>query len=134
MNILTYFDQKKITDGWRERVAQVFSSVSDTTVIHVESLDDMFHRMDTRGSEAVVFGFSDGIGGSWMQIFPHVKEHHIPIILTGDLDKEQYKRIFRERTGHALETLDTVQFYTETPSLLQRIEERHARHMGERKE
>lgn len=134
MNILTYFDAKKISDGWRTRVEEVFSRVPNAKVTHVDTLEGVSPRAGQIEHDVIVFGFSDGKEGLWTQIFPHIRERQIPILLTGDLDKEFYRRIFREHTGHPLETLDTVQFYVEAPSLLQRIEEKYTRHMGERKE
>lgn len=134
MIILTYFDAKKISDGWRERIDEVFSKLPDVKITHAESLQDTSLRSAQGDGDVLIFGFSDGREGSWTQIFPYIGERRIPVMLTGELDKDHLRRVFREHTGQTLETLDTVQFYSEVEGVLARIEGRHARHMGERKE
>jgi hypothetical protein len=134
MNILTFFDPRKISDGWRERIDKVFSTNPNAKITHAESLQDLSLRSGQGDGDVLIFGFSDGRSGSWTQIFPFIGERRVPVMLTGELDKDYFRHTFHEHTGQTLETIDTVQFYGELEGMLARIEARHAHHMGERKE
>ncbi len=134
MNIFTYFDQKKILDGWRERIDKRFSDIPNARISHLDSLQDIPQSSDQREGDVFIFGFSDGKEGSWTQVFSHIGDRHIPVMLNGELDKDYYRRVFREQTGHVLEMLDTVQFYRDATEVIEHIHMRRAQHMGERKE
>ena len=126
MKILTFFDEAKVSDGWRVHVERAFSALPQAEFIHAETIEEIAERMKTEGTAVVVAGFSDGYEGTWTTLFPYFQTGQTPVLITGDLDRDRYRLLFQDQTGLPLEMLDSVQFYSQTESLIRSITERQS--------
>ena len=121
MNILTYFDQNKISDGWRVHVDNAFGVIHNANIVHTDTLEDLLQHMKNEPDDIVVFGFSDGLYGTWKSLVGRFTPKQIPVLITKELNKDDYRKAFFMQTGRALEILDAVNFYNQAEVLRSRL-------------
>lgn len=121
MKVITMLDSRMLEDGWKKRIETTFSKLDHPSFIHAENTESAIRLLKKRGPQIIIFGSGDGKEKTYLQLLPHLRKNHMPILLTSDLNKELYRQQFRQQTGLSLEILDTLNYYDNVKPLLERI-------------